>query len=396
MRPLVLLLSLLAISTASAADLKTVALVDFSTCSKPEWPKEALRTEVTGTVRLKFLIDEDGNILDTLLLSSSGSTLLDDAAMAGIQRCKFKPSTVNGLAVRGWTKLEYRWTLDTDEITRQTVADAQKYRAAALAGDAGALYKLARIFRDGAGVPFNNDSYLKLLRASAQVGYAEAEFEMAANYYYGQILAKDLEQAIAWYELAAKHGNALAQVRLGDFYESGNAVIGQDLSQAAFWYSKAAEQGDHDAELALGRLYDNGKGVAHDAARSAVWYRKSAESGNAEACYRMGMVYLHGNDPVQAALWLVKASEQRQEMAEGTLANLYFTGAGVPQSDTEGFKYLRRAAMAGNTRSMRQLGLMLSQGVRVTADRKEGEFWLGKAARLGVPASTGDAVSFEF
>jgi TPR repeat protein len=110
----------------------------------------------------------------------------------------------------------------------------------------------------------------------------------------------------------------------------------------------------------------------------------------------MGMVYLHGNDPVQAALWLVKASEQRQEMAEGTLANLYFTGAGVPQSDTEGFKYLRRAAMAGNTRSMRQLGLMLSQGVRVTADRKEGEFWLGKAARLGVPASTGDAVSFEF
>src|SRR5450830_141956 len=174
MRALLLLLSLLAIITpASAADTKIVALVDFSTCPKPEWPKEALRTEITGTVRLKFLIDEDGNILDTLLLSSSGSTLLDEAATTGIQRCKFKPATVNGVAVRGWTKLEYRWTLDTDEITNQVVADVQKYRAAALAGDAGALYKLARIFRDGVGVPFNNDNYLKLLRASAQAGYSE-------------------------------------------------------------------------------------------------------------------------------------------------------------------------------------------------------------------------------
>lgn len=396
MRTLLLLFPLLAMTAASAAGTKTVALVDFSTCPKPEWPKEALRAEVTGTVRMKFLIDEDGNILDTLLQSSSGSALLDDAAMSGIQRCKFKPATVNGKPMRGWTKLEYRWAMDTDKIVHKVMADMQTYRTAALAGDAGALYKLGVIFRDGVGVPFNNDNYLKLLRASAQAGYAEAEFEMGANYYYGQLLSSDLEQAVAWYELAAGHGNASAQFRMGEFYEAGNAVIAQDLSQAAVWYRKAAEQGQqHEAELALGRLYDNGQGVAPSAEQAAIWYRKSADADNAEACYRLGMLYLQAKDPLQAALWLGKASAQRQEMAEGVLANLYFRGAGVPQSDVDGFKYLRRAAIAGNAQAMRQLGLMLSQGVRITADSKEGEFWLSKAASLGVSATPSDTVRFD-
>lgn len=396
MRTLLLLLPLLAMTAASAADIKTVALVDFSTCPKPEWPKEALRTEVTGTVVMKFLIDEDGNILDTLLQSSSGSALLDDAAMSGIQRCKFKPATINGRPKRGWTKLQYRWTLETDEITQQVMADMQKYRTAALAGDAGALYKLGVIFRDGVGVPFNNDNYLKLLRASAQAGYAEAEFEMGSNYYHGQLLSRDLEQAVAWYELAADHGNASAQFRMGEFYETGNTVIAQDLPQAAVWYRKAAEQGQqHEAELALGRLYDSGQGVTRSAEQAGIWYRKSADADNAEACYRLGMLYLQAKDPVQAVPWLVKASAQRQEMAEGALANLYFSGAGIPQSDADGFKYLRRGAMAGNAQAMRQLGLMLSQGVRVAADSKEGEFWLSKAASLGAPATPGDAVRFD-
>ena len=92
--------------------------------------------------------------------------------------------------------------------------------------------------------------------------------------------------------------------------------------------------------------------------------------------------------------WARPASSVRKWRRE-QLANLYFTGAGVPHSDAEGFRYLRRAAMAGNAQSMRQLGLMLSQGLRITEDVKEGEFWLGKVARLGAPAAAGDAVSFE-
>src|SRR5471030_1052599 len=37
------------------------ALVDFNTCAKPEWPKEALRNGNEGRVTLAFLIDTDGS-----------------------------------------------------------------------------------------------------------------------------------------------------------------------------------------------------------------------------------------------------------------------------------------------------------------------------------------------
>jgi len=44
----------------TSASTKPVA--QFSTCVKPEWPKEALRHEEQGTVQLAFLIGTDGSV----------------------------------------------------------------------------------------------------------------------------------------------------------------------------------------------------------------------------------------------------------------------------------------------------------------------------------------------
>jgi len=40
----------------------TDATAEFSTCVRPEWPKESLRKEQQGTVQLAFLIGADGNV----------------------------------------------------------------------------------------------------------------------------------------------------------------------------------------------------------------------------------------------------------------------------------------------------------------------------------------------
>lgn len=106
-----------ALSTSAGATgntpTSTRALADFATCAKPEWPREALRGEQTGTVTLAFLIGTDGAVKESKIAVSSGFAQLDEAAQRGIARCIFKPASVAGQAVEQWTKMRYVWTLDS-------------------------------------------------------------------------------------------------------------------------------------------------------------------------------------------------------------------------------------------------------------------------------------------
>jgi len=91
---------------------RTPAVIDAKTCEKPPYPAAALRGNETGTVRLRFLIDVDGKVLDSKVERTSGSRRLDEAARAGLSLCKFKPATLNGRPERTWGRIEYEWKLE--------------------------------------------------------------------------------------------------------------------------------------------------------------------------------------------------------------------------------------------------------------------------------------------
>jgi protein TonB len=97
---------------APAAPQRTPAVVLASSCEKPEYPPASRRANETGTVRLLFLIDVNGKVIESKIERSSGYKRLDDAARAGLALCKFRPATVNGQPVREWSRLDYAWTLD--------------------------------------------------------------------------------------------------------------------------------------------------------------------------------------------------------------------------------------------------------------------------------------------
>ena len=90
---------------------RTPAVIDAKTCEKPPYPAAALRGNETGTVRLRFLIDVDGKVLDSKVERTSGSRRLDEAARAGLSLCRFKPATVNGKPEQAWGRIEYEWKL---------------------------------------------------------------------------------------------------------------------------------------------------------------------------------------------------------------------------------------------------------------------------------------------
>jgi protein TonB len=60
---------------------------------------------------MSFLIDVDGQVSEAKVKTSSGHSRLDDAALAAISKCRFKPGTSDGIPRKAWTQLLYKWDL---------------------------------------------------------------------------------------------------------------------------------------------------------------------------------------------------------------------------------------------------------------------------------------------
>jgi len=98
-------------NTTGTPGVTSPAFTDLNSC-KPQYPQAALLAEQTGTVRVKFIIGTDGNLVTASVLKSSGHRVLDKAAIDGLSRCKFKPAMQDGNAVQSWFVSDYVWSLN--------------------------------------------------------------------------------------------------------------------------------------------------------------------------------------------------------------------------------------------------------------------------------------------
>ncbi len=223
---------------------------------------------------------------------------------------------------------------------------AEKWiKSAADAGDAEALYYLARIYDESREGKHPNKEVVSILEKSAGLGYTRAQVMLGKIYQFGRRgIPQDLRKAKTWYELAAakganealfqlnviyqqsgdaytkaamadeniewlemgvKQGNAEAALNLAGMAETGRGVP-QDYKRAAELYQIAADAGIVQAQAALGKLYANGEGVPQDNEKAIFWLTKAAEEGYVEAQRKLAQVYTYQNpDPSQAYAWQV-------------------------------------------------------------------------------------------
>ena len=99
---------------------------------------------------------------------------------------------------------------------------------------------------------------------------------------YQSYLKGDYQAAYDEWLPLAELGDAEAQYNLGVMYDQG-ASVERDLARAANWYRKAAEQGFMDAQTNLGMMYYRGEGVSRDDTEAARWLQQAANKGDAEA-----------------------------------------------------------------------------------------------------------------
>jgi len=91
----------------------------------------------------------------------------------------------------------------------------------------------------------------------------------------------------------AKKGNAEAEFKVGEMYETGFGVK-KDMNEARNWINKAAAQGHETANFKLLYWDVEKNGLKGDNKSKFTELRTKAEDGNAQAMYYLGKMYANG------------------------------------------------------------------------------------------------------
>ena len=175
---------------------------------------------------------------------------------------------------------------DFQQVGNAEMAFQSYMVAASDYGRPEAQLEVARCYQNGIGVAKNAENAIAWYKKAAEQGDAEAQCALGEFYYQAFGVEKNEKEARRWYEAAATQGNATAQYMTGRLY----AELSYNVA-AVKWYTKAAEQNCPEAQCELGKCYETGDGVGKNEAKAVELYRKATEQGYAEAQYKMGECY---------------------------------------------------------------------------------------------------------
>ncbi len=191
---------------------------------------------------------------------------------------------------------------------------------------------------------------------------------------------------------AAQKGDAAAESLLGDIYRTGRQGVGRDYAEAVKWYKLAAKEGNAAAKMNLGTMYHLGLGVPKDDAQALVWYQTQVRIGSPMAIYMTAQIYQRGGEGVkrdlpEAVRLYQKCINEGYKPASEALGELYYRGEGVPQDFAKAFTLLRPSALTGDANAELMVGLMYRSGVGGKKDPQEAAILIARSAEWGlVPA----------
>lgn len=78
----------------------------------PVYPRASRRLGESGLVVVRVFVDADGIPRQLQIAQSSGFVRLDEAALEGVRRARFKPPTENGRPTAGWARIPIPFELE--------------------------------------------------------------------------------------------------------------------------------------------------------------------------------------------------------------------------------------------------------------------------------------------
>ena len=185
-----------------------------------------------------------------------------------------------------------------------------------------------------------------------------------------------MEEAMKYYEMAAKQNNTIGMTNLANLYLRENK-----LKKAKPLLVKAAEKEYGYAQYLLAMnffdLYsENNK-------EALFWLEKAANNDEPEALFQLGVYYSEGNDLAKSIKYYQRAAELNHADAALELSYIYDEGAIVEQDDDKALFFLKKSAELGNQEAIEELAAQAlvsrDQNGQGNMDAKEVEYWIKKA-----------------
>lgn len=260
----------------------------------------------------------------------------------------------------------FRWLGDLSDETNAKVfyqEAIQCFKKAANQNHLAATYMLGQMILEGQSTS-QHDGIAWLTKA-AEMGFAPAQVSLGKWY-----LNHDKEKAKLWLEQAASKNNGYAkaflmedeilstapnqrnlpvkkwdardQYVMAQAYEKGKNVA-LDIEQAVAWYQMAASQLLVPAQRRYGLALLHGKGIEKNEAEALTWLSLAAEQGDAESLLGLADLALAAGNEKEAFSLYEKAANQGLFKAQKQLAILYRDGKGVSQNEEEAMKWFEEA-----------------------------------------------------
>ena len=175
-------------------------------------------------------------------------------------------------------------------------------------------FEMGMAFKNGDGVEQDPEMAVAFFLIAAQLGHVLGQMAVGSYYY----ALNDCDEAIKWIGMAAELGNAEALFNMGVFYMEGMGCD-QDMELSAKYFHRAARRRHPEAQFAYADLLSNGWGVEQDEKRAIKFFSDAAENGHTEAMFRLGEIYELGKGTAvnldAAAKWYEAACGKGHRMA---------------------------------------------------------------------------------
>jgi TPR repeat protein len=162
-----------------------------------------------------------------------------------------------------------------------------------------------------------------------------------------------------------------------------------DYAQAVAIWTPLATNGDADAQFNLGQAYRLGRGVPTNLATAKSWFEKAADQGHLDAETTLGLLLFQNGDQSEGLKWLKKAAVQGEPRALLMYGTALVNGDSVTQDPVLGYAYVTRAAAQGLQPAKDTLA-QLDQ-ILPLADRKRGVEIAQELAKAVPPPATAPA-----
>ena len=195
-------------------------------------------------------------------------------------------------------------------------------------------------------------------------------------YEFGIGISLSIKEAMKYYDMSAKHNNALGMTNLADLY-----IQEDKLKKAKPLLVKAAEKEHGYAQYLLAMnffdLYsENNK-------EALFWLEKAANHDEPEALFQLGVYYSEGNDLAKSIKYYQRAAELNHADAALELSYIYDEGSIVEQDEDKALFFLKKSAELGNQEAIEELAAQAlasrAQNGQGNMDAKEAEYWIKKA-----------------